>query len=76
MFWFSVWQVRKAKRTQKGDGGGTGGPHTHRTNIDSGGPEARWWKWGSHGALKRGLVGVISRLTRGKIDIINYFSHG
>lgn len=27
------------------------GPHTHRTNIDKG-PEARWWKWGSHGALK------------------------
>lgn len=34
------------------------GPHTHRTNID-GGPWARWWKWGSNGALKG--LGVLNR---------------
>lgn len=49
------------------------GPHTHRTNIDRG-PEARWWKWGSDGALK-GVRGVISRLIGKKYtSILSIFS--
>lgn len=43
------------------------GGHTHRTIIERG-PEARWWKWGSHGGPE-GLTGVIWRLTWGEIYI-------